>query len=377
MNTILIVDDVPINIDVLTEILRDSYSIMAASSGESTIKLLSRRKPDLVLLDLSMPDIDGFDVLRYMKDSKELSGIPVIFVTGEHDVEAEEKGIRLGAVDYIKKPYNEAIVKAKVRNHLELKSYRDNLEVLISERTKELEERKLELEAYSKQLEKRTKQLAASREAIIMGMSLMSEIHDSVTGEHIERIKIYTKILADKMLEMYPDLITPDLAEQIVLFSPLHDIGKVGIPDNILKKAEKLTPEEFELMKSHTISAGEILKKTEEYLIDDDVNLRVAREIAVCHHEKYDGTGYPYGYKGEQIPLSARITTAADIYDALRSDRPYKKGYTHEESVDIILSGDGRTMPEHFDPKVLEVFSAVQDDFNINYSSAGRISRKP
>lgn len=349
-DTILIVDDVMLNIDMLTEILRERYTIMAAVSGENAIKLLGRRKPDLVLLDISMPGIDGFGVLEFMKANKELANIPAIFVTGEHDEFSEEKGLDLGAVDYIKKPYNAAIVKTKVRNHLELKAYRDKLELLVGERTKKLEES--------------TKQLAASNEAIIMCMSLMSEGHDSVTGEHIGRIKTYTRILTNKMMELYPELLTPETAEQIVLFSQLHDVGKVYIPDSILKKPGALTKEEFDVIKTHTSHAAELLRKAVTFFPDGaNVNLDVAVEIAESHHEKYDGAGYPHGLKGEDIPLSARIVSVADVYDALRSARPYKGEITHSEAVDIILKGDAKTVPEQFDPKVLKAFQSVQEEF--------------
>jgi len=354
-NTVLIVDDIKINIDTLTDILRTNYSVMAAISGENAIKLLGRKKPDIVLLDLSMPGIDGFDVLQYMKEQPELMNIPVIFVTGETNEVAEEKGLELGAVDYIKKPYNSTVVRTKVRNHLELKNNRDNLELLVRERTQDLEER--------------TNQLAASHETIIMGMSLMSEIHDKVTGDHIERIKGFTKILTDKMLNMYPDMITKHLADLVVLYSPLHDVGKVAISDTVLKKAGKLTPEEFTQMERHTINGAELLKNlikgTEHFLVKgkNAYDLRVAIEIAESHHEKYNGEGYPHKLKGDEIPLSARIVTLADIYDALRSPRQYKKEFSYEETMNIILNGDGRTNPEHFDPRVLEVLRCVHGDF--------------
>lgn len=344
-NTILIVDDMKVNIDVLTTILCRNYQIMAAISGENAIKLLSRKVPDLVLLDVFMPGIDGFGVLKYMKEHRELSNIPVIFVTGEHDIGLEEKGLELGAVDYIKKPFNAAIIASKVKNHLELKAYRDGLEQLVIERTK---------------------QLAASREAIIMGMSLMSETHDKVTGDHIERIKLFTRILAEKMVDLYPDVVTPELVEQIIIYSPLHDVGKVGISDRILKKTGVLTHEEFNIMKTHTVEGASLLRKTEYFLIDNksENNLDVAIEIAEYHHEKYDGTGYPHGLKGDQIPISARIVTIADIYDALRSARPYKRSFTHEESVSIILQGDRVTCVSHFDPRVIEAFKEVHEEFD-------------
>lgn len=348
-NVIMVVDDMKLNIELLSESLDDKYIIMPATSGESAIKLLERKKPDLVLLDVFMPGIGGFAVLKFMKEREDLANIPVIFVTGEHDSYSEEKGLELGAVDYIKKPFNAVIVRQKVQNHLELKAYRDNLEALVQERTKELEER--------------TMQLGASREAIIMGMSLMSDRHDGVTGEHIWRIKKYTKILADKVAESFPEILTPDMAKQISLFSPLHDVGKIGISDSVLKKTEVLTPEEFEIMKSHTLVGADMLRKTELLLTEGGgrSDLETAAEIAEYHHERYDGTGYPYGLKGEAIPLSARIVAIADVYDALRSPRQYKEAFTHEEAMRVITVGDGRTDPNHFDPKILGVFTAVQD----------------
>lgn len=347
-NTIMIVDDQKLNIELLAESLGDEYNIMPVISGESAIKLLRRKKPDLVLLDVSMPDIDGFEVLRFMKETEELANIPVIFVTGEHETEMEEKGLALGAVDYVKKPFNTTVVKVKVQNHIELKAYRDNLESLV---------------------QVRTRQLSVSREAIIMGMSLMSEIHDSVTGSHVKRIKDYTRLLARAMSELCPDLVTSDLANEIELYSPLHDVGKVAISDTILKKKGILTSEEFEVMKSHTLQGAELLRKTEEFLVDDteSVSLSVAIEIAECHHEKYDGTGYPYGLKGDDIPISARIVALADIYDALRSIRPYKEPLTHEEAVHEIYASGDRTNRRHFDPTVLKAFEIVQDEWKKIY----------
>lgn len=350
--TIMIVDDQKLNISLLAENLSEEYIIMPATSGEAAIRLLQHKTPDIVLLDVFMPDIDGLGVLRFIKDTERLENIPVIFITGEHDSDMEEKGLALGAVDYVKKPFNITVVRVKIQNHLELKAYRDNLESLVQLRTKELE--------------KRSQQLAASHEAIIMGMSMMSESHDNVTGEHLMRIKEYTRILTAKVSELYPEDVSPDLANKIVLFSPLHDVGKVSISDTILKKKDRLTKEEFEIMKSHTTQGAILLKKTEQFLVDgnDNDNLSVAVEIAECHHEKYDGTGYPHGLKGEEIPISARIVAIADIYDALRSIRPYKSAFSHEEVVDLIEAGHGRTSAKHFDPKVLNAFEMVKEDFS-------------
>ena len=348
-NTVMVVDDLIINIEMLKMILEDDYHVEVAEGGDEAIRRMPDVKPDLVLLDLYMPDIDGFDVIKYMKSHPNLNGIPVIFVTGEKDEFTEEKGLSLGAVDYIKKPYNSDIILVKVRNHLDLKIYRDKLEVLVADRTKKLEER--------------TRDLAAAHEAIIMGMSLMSESHDKVTGAHITRIKKFALMLAQKLSEMYPNMMTEKEINNIAMYSPLHDVGKIAISDMILKKAGVLTPEEFAIMKAHTIYGGDLLRKTKAFLTRSGDDLQVAIDIAECHHERYDGTGYPKGLVGDDIPISARITTLVDTYDALRSPRPYKPTLSHEESFDIIMKGDGRTMPAHFDPRILEGFVAIQDDF--------------
>ena len=363
--TVLIVDDKAVNIDVLTEVLRGKHKIMAALGGENAIRLLEKKKPDLVLLDVYMPDVDGFDVLCYMKERKELASIPVIFVTGEHDGESEERGLALGAVDYIKKPFRPGVIDVKVRNHLELKSYRDNLEEMVSERTRRIEE-------YTARLENLTERLTASRDAVIMGMSFMSESHDSITGEHVERIKVFTQIISEKMMELHPGEISAELASLIVLYAPLHDVGKVGVSDTILQKVGTLSGEEFETMKRHTLVGASLLRKIENFMTDtrDLSNMEIAVEIAESHHERFDGTGYPHRLRGEDIPLSARIVTLADIYDALRSPRPYKKAFTHKEALQTILTGDGRTDPAHFDPRVLETFVAVQGQLEEAYQTA-------
>ncbi len=340
---VLIVDDVKENIDALIEILQEQYKVRAALNGKMAISSMHKTKPDIVLLDISMTDMDGFEVLKYMKGNEELCNIPVIFVTAKSNTESEEKGLLLGAVDYVTKPYNADIVKIKVKNHLELKMYRDELEEIILQRTEEVRH---------------------SRDAIIVGMSLLAENRDQVTGKHIQRMKKYTEILTYKILDIYPEIISRDYADKTILFSPMHDIGKVGIHDNILQKKGKLTDEEFAEMKSHTTMGAELLRKTNQFLNESTDWLDISVEIAECHHEKYDGTGYPLGLSGENIPLSARIVSLADVYDALTSERPYKKKFSHEEAMDIILIGDGRTMPKDFDPKVLEAFRLTNKEFD-------------
>ena len=342
-HTVMIVDDAEINLLMLHEIMSSEYNVVSANSGKEAIQLMENQLPDIVLLDLNMPDMNGFDVLQRMKETPKLSGVLVIFVTAETETYMEEKGLDMGAVDYVHKPYNERIIKYKVRNHLELKDYRDSLEDLV---------------------QVRTQQLLTSHEAIITSMSLMAEKRDKVTGDHLARIKLSTHILAHKFSQMYPEILSPSDADQIALYSPLHDLGKVAIPDAILGKPGKLTQEEYETMKSHTTEGGGILRETNTILIGSDKELQFAIDIAEGHHERFDGTGYPRGLSGESIPIAARIVSLVDVYDALRSARPYKEAYTHEESHQIITVGDGRTMPEHFDPHVLKIYEMMQAELD-------------
>ena len=357
VHTVMIVDDMQINLDILNAILIDKYEVLVASSGkEALLKLRDAAQlPDLILLDISMPDMSGFEVISLISIDSMLANIPVIFVTGETDEYSEEKGLNLGAVDYIRKPYNPDIILIKIRNHIELKSYRDDLEKAVQLRTRQLEER--------------TNELQATHDALILGMSLLSESRDKVTGAHLARIQQQTFLLASKISELYPEMLNEHMVEMITAYSPLHDVGKVAVPDAVLNKEGGLTKEEYELMKTHTTGGGELLRQIAMFLPGEQSQLDWAIEISEGHHEKYDGTGYPKGIKGSKIPLAARIVAVPDVYDALRSSRPYKRGFTHEEALDIILVGDGRTSPAHFDPIVLEAFRLVQDDMRNAYDS--------
>jgi len=338
-NSVLIVDDRKENITALKSILDELYTIYISLSGNIALEVMKKNPIDIVLLDINMPVMDGIEVLSIMKQTPELKNIPVIFITSETDEFNESKGLTLGAVDYIKKPYNPNIVCIKVKNQLENKMYRDELEELVDIRTKELQ---------------------VSREAIIMGMSLLAEGRDQSTGDHIKRMQRVTKLLAEQISKEHPDLLTREECDKIVLMAPLHDIGKVYVADSILLKPGKLTDEEFEKMKAHTYMGAEVLKKTESILSEYNNILHTAVEIAEYHHEKYNGRGYPHGIQGDKIPMSAAICALADVYDALTSDRPYKKAFTHEEAKGIIFEGDGRVEAQHFNPLVLEAFLAVE-----------------
>jgi len=338
---VLIVDDVVENIHLLMNILKDDYLIVAAKNGKEAIELAQKDpKPDIVLLDIMMPGMDGYEVFSELKSNEVTSGIPVIFVTALDEIADESKGLALGAVDYLTKPVIPELVRLRVFNQLELKGYRDHLEYLVSERTQ---------------------QLRKSREATIEAMGIVAESRDPETGGHIQRTKSYVRILAEELAdnEKYKEVLANEVVELIYHSAPLHDIGKVSIPDSILLKAGSLTEEEFEVMKRHTIIGENTIKEAQGRLEEVQM-LDVAREIAGGHHEKWDGSGYPRGLKGENIPLSARLMALADVYDALISRRPYKEPIPHNDAVLMISEASGT----HFDPDVVKVFLKQAHKFN-------------
>ena len=337
---ILIVEDSEMNIDILVEALSDDYELSVALDGETALLAIGEEQPDLILLDVLMPGMDGYQVCRRIKNNAATQHIPVIFLTAMNDVADEAKGLSLGAADYITKPYNLAMVKARVRNHLELKRYHDSLEALVGLRTAELE---------------------TTKRAIIACMAVLGEFRDTETGAHTQRTQEYVRVLL-AAIENEESAMSPERQRLLCQSAVLHDIGKIAVPDAILQKAGPLSREEFEEMKKHTRFGGQIIR-TAEKAIGHNSFLGLVGEIAEFHHEKWDGSGYPDGLKGRQIPFGARLMALADVYDALISVRPYKQGLSHEETVRIILEGDGRTKPEHFDPAVLDAFRRVHEKF--------------
>ena len=343
---VLIVDDTPENLTIMNGLLKDAYRTRVANSGERALKLAAAEpKPDLVLLDIMMPGMDGYEVCRRLKADAATHEIPVIFLTAKTQVEDESRGFEVGCVDYITKPISPPIVLARVRTHLALKAAADFL------RDKN--------EYLAAEVARRTKQISVVQDVTIMAMASLAETRDNETGNHIRRTQHYVRVLALELRKhpKFAALLDDAAIELLFKSAPLHDIGKVGIPDAILLKPGKLTPEEFEVMKAHTTLGRDAIAAAES-LLDQPVSfLEYAREIAYSHQEKWDGTGYPQGLAGERIPLSARLMAVADVYDALISRRVYKPPYPHEKAMEIIREGRGK----HFDPDVLDAFVAIQE----------------
>lgn len=346
--TILIVDDVVENLHVLTELLMPDYQVLAATSGAAALRIASATpKPDLILLDVMMPDMDGYAVLHQLQQNQLTSDIPVIFVTALSEANYEEHGLVLGAVDYITKPVKPAVVQARVRTQLEAKKMRDWLkdknDLLEAEVVKRMAENDL------------TQQIS------IRALAHLAEIRDPETGNHLLRTQAYVHRLASglRKLPRYTDILTDRYIDLLSRSAPLHDIGKVGIPDHILLKPGKLTPEEWEIMKTHAKMGSDAIQKAENDVELPLPFLSVAKEIAHWHHEKWDGSGYPDGLAGEAIPVSARLMALADVFDALISVRAYKPAMPHDKARDIIVEGKGK----HFDPDLVDVFIEGFEDF--------------
>ena len=348
--TILVVDDTPENLTVMGEILMPFYSVRVASSGQRALAVMkSSQRPDLVLLDVMMPEMNGYQVIDKIRSAPETADIPVIFVTALGSSEDETHGLDLGAVDYITKPYKPAIVLSRIRTQLELKEARDRLK-----------DQNSWLEA---EVARRMRQNEMIRNVTTRALASLAEMRDNETGNHILRTKSYVNVLATELvkLDKYKLILTPDTIDKITNAAPLHDIGKIGTPDHILHKPGKHTPEEWEIMKQHAKNGADAIWRAIQN--EDDIEgldfLYKAMEIARGHHEKFDGTGYPEGLMGESIPISARIMALADVFDALISKRVYKPAFTIEQATEIILQGRG----QHFDPIIVDAYLACKDEF--------------
>ncbi|GHS95134.1 two-component system response regulator [Synergistales bacterium] len=339
--TVLVVDDVEMNRLILDSILSDDYDILQAQDGFEAIDILynSVDLPGIVLLDIMMPDMNGFEVLDLIKSNQRTADIPVVFITAADVESTEMRGLRAGAVDYVSKPFNPDVVKARVDNHLELKRYRDNLEKAVDEKVL---------------------QMVRSKENMLETLATVIEYRNLESGQHVRRTCILSRKLVNRMLDIpaYARSLNEMHSDSMLKAVPIHDIGKIGVPDNILLKPGRLTPEEFDIIKTHTTIGSDIIDtllltdKGDEYLLH-------CRAIARHHHERFDGKGYPDGLTGEDIPLSARILSIVDVYDALANSRIYKPALPHDETVRIVREGAGT----QFDPGIVKAFLDISDSF--------------
>ncbi|GEO81036.1 response regulator [Pararhodospirillum oryzae] len=361
-STVLIVDDTPQNLSLLGELLTPHYRVRAANGGQRALRAASSPpRPDLILLDVMMPGMDGYDVIRHLKADSATADIPVIFVTAMNSTENEEIGLELGAVDYITKPVVPAVVLARVHTHLELKHARDRL--------------KDQNDGLEREVARRMRDNLVIQDLSVRALACLAEARDNETGHHIVRTQAYVGLLAHRLADhpaFAADLAGPRL-ERVIKAAPLHDIGKVGIPDAILLKPGRLTPEEFRIMQTHpVIGADAIARAMDQTRLASGLGggssdegaeafefLEIARIISLSHHEKWDGTGYPSGLAGEAIPVAGRLMALADVFDALLSRRVYKPPLSLEETTAVIIKGRGH----HFDPVVVDAFVALRDNF--------------
>ena len=352
-NRILVVDDLELNRELLQEMLEKEYDVMLAENGKQAIELIERSHEQLsvVLLDLIMPEVDGFTVLKWMREKDLIGRIPVMVISGETSSEAEKKCFDYGVSDFIQKPFNEAIVIRRVQNIVNLFTYQNQLEEKVEKQTEVLRKQNHILQLQAEKLKE-------NNIRIIDILGNVVESRNLESGEHIKRVKGFARILGYQLMKDYPEYgLTNERVEMIAEASALHDVGKIAIPDNILLKPGRLTEEEFELMKSHTTRGCDILNNIEG-IWEDDYRL-TSYEICRHHHERYDGRGYPDRLAGEDIPLSAQIVSIGDCYDALVSERVYKSAFTKEEAFHMIIHGECGV----FSPKLLASFRNAKKQF--------------
>jgi putative two-component system response regulator len=345
--TIFLVDDNLTNLTVGKTALAEHYNVFTLNSGEKLLKMLEKNIPDLILLDIEMPEMNGYDVIKIIKNKDKTKHIPVIFLTARDDAEGELEGLSLGAIDYITKPFSPVLLLKRIETHLliefqkkELVNYNNNLQELV---------------------EKKTKAVLELQSTVLKTVAELVEFRDDITGGHIERTTSYLGVLLDALLVLgsYEEEITSWDIKLVLQSAQLHDVGKIAIRDSILQKPGKLTDEEFAEIKKHTTFGKEIIEKIKRKT-SEKAFLEHAEIFAATHHEKWDGSGYPKGLKGLQIPLQGRLMAIADVYDALVSNRPYKEAFPHEDAVHIISAGKGT----HFEPTLVDLFLKVADQFN-------------
>jgi putative two-component system response regulator len=343
---IMLVDDNMANLAIGKAMLKEAYEVFAIPSAEKLFKILEHVAPDLILLDILMPEMDGYETIRRLKADVVTAEIPVIFLTSQNDEGSELEGLGLGAIDYVTKPFSAPLLLKRIENHLliasqkkELMHYNDKLQEMVRQKTEQI----IELQS-----------------AIISTVADLVEFRDNMTGGHVMRTTTYLKILVDELIRenICPDETSSWDLDFLIPSAQLHDVGKIAISDAILNKPGKLTDDEYNIMKNHVLVGVSAIERMEKTTNQHEF-LRYSRTIAGTHHEKWDGTGYPYGLSGHDIPLEGRLMAIADVYDALVSNRPYKKPMPVHEAEKIIISGRG----SHFDPLLVDVFQKVADSF--------------
>ncbi len=352
--TILIAEDNDNNRDILRRRLeKDGYKTIEAINGVETLARMKQFHVDLVLLDIMMPEMNGYQVLERMKVDSNLESIPVIVITAVNDIESAVKCIEFGAEDYLPKPFNATLLRARISASLEKKRLRD-----------QEQEYRTYIERYNRNLEERVmrqvRQITSAQIATIFAMSKLAESRDPETGAHLERMREYCRLLAETLShnKRYEMIVDRQFIDNIYAASPLHDIGKVGVPDHVLLKPGKLNREEWEIMKRHPMIGAETLRAVDRQHPGNNF-IKTGIAIAEFHHERWDGSGYPYGLRGDRIPLEARILALGDVYDALTSKRCYKEAFTHADSRALILAGSGN----HFDPEIVDAFVEIESEF--------------
>lgn len=344
---ILAIDDTPANLQLLAGMLKErGYRVRPVPNGKLGIQAAKKEPPDLILLDINMPGMSGYEVCQHLKNDPELMYIPVIFISAMNDTLDKVKAFALGAVDYITKPFQMEEVHSRVDTHLSLHFLHTQLE--------------LQNANLQHLVREQVREITSSQLATILALAKLAEQRDDSTGKHLERVQILCRILADRLsvLPEYKTHISNCYMDNIFHASPMHDIGKVAIPDMILKKPGPLAPEEFEIMKTHTVIGADTLSDVYA-LYPGNAFINMGRAIARHHHERWDGRGYPDGLSGNSIPLSARIMALVDVYDALRSERCYKPAFSHEKAVGIIMKGSG----SQFDPDITDAFIIISEEF--------------
>lgn len=339
MEKVLIIDDNGINLRTAKEALDDYYEVITVNSCKMALRYLEQHTPDIILLDIQMPEIDGFETMAAIRSLPQTEDTPIIFLTAQNNIDDEIRGLELGAVDYIHKPFQPQIMRMRIRTQLALANYQDHLEDIIIQKTE---------------------QVARVETALVASLNDLLDIRDGITGSHVRRTAKYFEFLLNALdkAHTFPETITPDYKARLLRGAPLHDLGKVGISDNTLLKPSHLSPEEMEFMRQHSTFGGQALAHAVE-IVGEDSFLNDARDMAYYHHEKWNGAGYPKGLSGEEIPLSARILAVADVYDALTSQRTYKNAFSHEKAVSILLDEDGIS----FDPRIMQVFREIEYQF--------------